>query len=101
MSMQTEDLIILDEFCASHQLEVSFVHSLNEYGLVEVVTIEQTEYIPNNELLRLEKMVRLYQDLNINPEGIDAVENLLNRIELMQQEITRLQNKLRFYENED
>jgi hypothetical protein len=98
--MQTEDMIVLDEFCASHQLEVSFIYSLKEYGLVEVVTVEKTEYILNNELLRLEKMVRLYQDLNINPEGIDAVDNLLKRIEMMEQEITRLHNRLTFYEDE-
>ena len=99
--MQTEDMIVLDEFCTGHQLEVSFIYSLEEYGLIEVVSIDETEYIPNSELLRLEKMIRLHQDLNINPEGIDAVNNLLRRIEMMQEEITRLHNKLSFYREDE
>ncbi len=99
--MQTEDMIVLDEFCTGHKLEVSFIYSLEEYGLIEVVSIDETEYIPNSELLRLEKMVRLHQDLNINPEGIDAVNNLLRRIEMMQEEITRLRNKLSFYREDE
>jgi hypothetical protein len=46
----------------------------------------------------LEQIVRLYQELNINPEGIDAINVLLKHIENMQNEITDLRNKLNFYE---
>ncbi len=99
--MQTEDMVVLDEFCLSHQLEISFIRSLEEYGLIEIVSLNQVQYIPDHELSRLERLVRLYQDLNINPEGIDAINNLLTRIEFMQNEIIRLKNKLLFYRDED
>jgi hypothetical protein len=46
----------------------------------------------------LEKIVRLYYDLDINIEGIDAVINLLQRMEDMQHEIVLLKNRLRLYE---
>ena len=44
-------------------------------------------------------MIRLHYDLNINLEGLDAVYNLLKRVENLQSEITSLHNKLRIYED--
>jgi chaperone modulatory protein CbpM len=98
--MQTEDMILLDEFCANHHIEIPFIQSLEEHGLIEIIIINQTLCIPASELSRLEQIVRLYQELNINPEGIDAINNLLQHIEEMQNEITQLRNKLSFYEEE-
>jgi len=60
--------------------------------------VNETLYIQENELSKLEQIVRLHQELNINSEGVDAIINLLKRIENMQNEITVLRNKLRFYE---
>ena len=96
--METTDMIVLDEFCNSHQVEVSFVRTLEEHGLIETIIINETLYIQENELSKLEQIVRLHQELNINSEGVDAIINLLKRIENMQNEITVLRNKLRFYE---
>ena len=96
--MGTTDMIVLDEFCASHQVEVSFVRTLEENGLIETINVNETLYIQENELSKLEQIVRLHQELNINSEGADAIINLLQRIENMQNEITVLRNKLNFYE---
>ena len=96
--METTDLIVLDEFCTSHQVEVSFVRTLEEHGLIETIIINETLYIQENEWSKLEQIVRLHQELNINSEGADAIINLLKRIENMQNEITVLRNKLSFYE---
>ncbi len=96
--MEQTDMIVLDEFCTSHQVKVSFVRTLEEHGLIETITINETLYIQENELSKLEQIVRLHQELNINSEGVDAIINLLKRIENMQNEITVLRNKLRFYE---
>jgi hypothetical protein len=96
--MEPVDMIVLDEFCTSHHVEVSFIRSLEEYGLIETIIVNETLCVPGNELSRLEQIVRLYQELNINPEGIDAISILLQRIENMQNEIIQLRNKLNFYE---
>jgi chaperone modulatory protein CbpM len=96
--MEQTDMIVLDEFCTSHQVEVSFVRTLEEHGLIETIIVNETLYIQENELSKLEQIVRLHQELNINSEGVDAIINLLKRIENMQNEITVLRNKLRFYE---
>jgi len=96
--MQPEDMIALDEFCSSHHVEISFIRSLEEHGLIEVLIVNQTLCVPGNHLSKLEQMVRLHRELNINPEGLDAINNLLLRMEDMQNEITGLRNKLDFYE---
>ena len=95
--MESADMIVLDEFCTSHQVKVSFVRSLEEHGLIETVIVNETLCIPEIELPKLEQIIRLHQELNINPEGIDAINILLDRIETMQNEIIVLRNKLDFY----
>ena len=98
--MQQEDMIILNEFCASHEVEISFVRSLEEYGLIETVLVNEMLCIPGYDLSRLEQIIRLHRELNINPEGIDAINFLLKRIENLQNEVTELRNKLNFYEED-
>lgn len=98
--MEQTDMIVLDEFCTSHQVEISFVRSLEEYGLVQTMIVNETLCVRGNELSKLEQIVRLHQELNINSEGIDVIINLLERIEEMQNEINELRNKLNFYEEE-
>jgi len=96
--METRDMIALDEFCTSHQVELSFIRSLEEHGLIETIVVNETLSIREDELSKLERIIRLQQELNINSEGVDAIINLLKRIENMQNEITVLRNKLNFYE---
>ena len=98
--MESIDMIVLDEFCASHHVDVSFIRSLEEHQLIEIIIVNKTLCVPGNELSKLEQIVRLHQELNINPEGIDAINILLKRIENMQNEITELRNKLNFYEED-
>jgi len=98
--MQTEDIIVLDEFCSNHHVEISFIRSLEEHGLIETIIVNETVCVHGNELSKLEQIVRLHQELNINPEGIDAISILLKRIENMQNEITELRNKLDFYKKD-
>ena len=98
--METTDMIVLDEFCTSHQVKVSFIRSLEEHGLIETIIVNETLCIRGDELSKLEQIVRLRQELNINPEGIDAINILLKRIENMQNEITELRNKLDFYKKD-
>ena len=96
--MEATDMIVLDKFCTSHRVEVSFVRSLEEQGLIETIMVNETLCISEGELSKLEQIVRLQQELNINSEGADAIISLLIRIESMQNEITVLRNKLNFYE---
>ena len=96
--MKNENMISAAEFCQCHHIEISFIDSLKETGLIEIATIEETSYIRESQLNDLEKIVRLYYDLDINVEGIETVINLLQRMEEMQHEIALLKNRLRLYE---
>jgi len=92
--MKTTDLILIQQVCKHHQVEFSFIHSLQELGLVEVVVFEDCEYLPQNQLKDVEKMIRFYRELNINIEGIDAIYHLLKRIENLEIELLNAKNKL-------
>lgn len=97
--MTTDQLISIRQFCTHYEIEFSFIETLSEYGLVEIVIMEEDRFIRQDKMQQLEKMVRLHQELQINAEGIDVVYNLLERISSMQQELNSLRNKLRLYED--
>jgi hypothetical protein len=99
--MQTENLIAIDEFCINHNIEISFVSSLQQTGLIEVTTIKETVFIDAGQLRQLEKIVRFYYEMDINLEGIETITHLLQRINSMQDEITILRNRLCFYETNE
>lgn len=96
--MKSEYLIAVDEFCASHNIEISFIHSLQHNGLIEITTIKESGFIDTEQLQQLEKIVRFYYDLDINLEGIETITHLLQRMNAMHDEITALRNKLSLYE---
>ncbi|MCW3090376.1 MAG: cbpM [Ferruginibacter sp.] len=96
--MQTEQLIQVDTFCIWHGVEFSFINTLHEYGLIHITTKDNTAFIPESHLQHVERLVRLHNDLQINMEGVEVVTYLLEQLKKQQEEITTLQNKLRFYE---
>lgn len=98
--MQTDYLISVDEFCAYHNIEISFISTLQHAGLIEITTINETGFMDLEQLRQLEKIVRLYYELDINLEGIETINSLLQRISSMQKEIIVLRNRLRLYETE-
>lgn len=98
--MEKEEMIPANEFCIHHNIGLSFIYSLNESGLIETTTIEEKIFVPVSQLNNLEKLVRLYYEMDINLEGIETITYLLKRINDMQQQIATLTNKLRLYENE-
>jgi hypothetical protein len=99
--MQTENLISINEFCIHHNIEISFVNSLHQKGLIEITTIDESFFIDAVYLPQLEKIVYFYYELDINLEGIETINHLLKRIELIQGENTRLRNRLRLYETNE
>ena len=96
--MKTEYLISLDDFCACHDIEVTFIRSLHETGLIDITLIEEVSFLNLEQLQQLEKYIRFYYDLDINLEGIETITHLLFRVNAMQLEITNLRNRLRLYE---
>lgn len=96
--MQT-DLIIVNEYCRISHIEPAFIFRLEEGGLIEIRIVEGEKYLRTEQLHDVERYSRMYYDLSINFEGIDAIRHLLNRVKSMQQEIGHLKRRLRLYEN--
>ncbi|MBO9638299.1 MAG: MerR family transcriptional regulator [Siphonobacter aquaeclarae] len=97
--METEQWITVVECSRHYQIEVSFLEELREYGLIEVVVQEEVPGLEIGQLARLEKLIRLHDDLNINIEGLDAVMHLIQKLEDVQNELSHLKNRLRLYEH--
>jgi chaperone modulatory protein CbpM len=98
--MATKSLITANDFCVYYNVEHTFINSLQEAGLVQITTINQTTYIPETELQKLERMIHLHHDLEINIAGIEAITHLLDRVEQMQENMRGLTNRLRIYEQD-
>lgn len=96
--MNTKNLIPISQFCEKYELEFSFIDSLNEFGLIEIIYIDKDQFIAIEKIHQVEKIIRLHDELGVNLEGIDIITNLIQRIELLQEEVYRIQNRLRVYE---
>ncbi len=97
--MENKNLVTVEQFCTSYNIEVAFINSLTESGLVEIMTVETTPCINMEQIRELERLIHLHE-LDINMEGIEAIHHLLQRVDRLQAELTTLRNRLRFYEPE-
>lgn len=95
------ELFAVTTFCLVHNLDYSFIASLREEGLITITTENDGEYIEEEELHNLELYTRWHHEMGINPAGIDAVRNLLDKIRDMQNELNLLKNKLREQEMDE
>jgi len=96
--MNIENLIPLQTICTHYQVEIPFINSLGEIGLIEINTIEEVHYIHQDQIRDIEKMIRIHHELDVNIEGIDVVFNLLQRINDLQEELKQARNRLKIYE---
>ena len=99
--MSTEQLISANDFCTYHHVDITFIQSLHEFGLIEVTTVEHTYFVHPDQLPQLEQFIRWHYELDINLAGLDAIGNLLQRIDLMQHEIKELKHKLAIHETNE
>lgn len=98
--MPTNFLIPVDEFCNCYSIEMSFINSLQQVGLIEIITIKESVFIDTAQLQQVEKYIHLYYDLDINLEGIETINHMLQRINDIKEENISLRNRLRLYESD-
>jgi hypothetical protein len=91
-----KELIIITHYAEQMQIERSFISSLEEYGLIHIHEVENEQFLHSDELPQLEKYARMYYELSINLEGIDAIHHLIERINGLGEEIQKLRNRLPF-----
>ncbi|SFA92843.1 MerR HTH family regulatory protein [Flavobacterium swingsii] len=96
--MSNENLILIDQFCLHHDINMTFITGLHDYGMIEIIVVEEKQYFPHEQLAQVEKMIRLHYELEINLEGIDTIMTLLQQIENLQTELINRQNRINFLE---
>jgi chaperone modulatory protein CbpM len=96
--MPDPEIIPVETFCSYYNVELTFLDMLESHGLISVSYRENQRFILKDEMAELEKFSRMYYELNINVAGIDALNNLLERIKMLQQETALLKARLRVYE---
>lgn len=98
--METKDVISIQKICAYYNVPVAFIYTLNEFDLIEIVSIQNTICIYKTQIKDVEKMMRLHYELDINFEGIDAIYNLLKQVESLKENIIGLNNRLNRFEEQ-
>lgn len=92
--MTQKNLIAANDICRYHNVDSVFIGLLEQAGLVEIKVVNKITYIPESELQKLERMIRMHHELEINIAGIEAISHLLQRVEQMQEEMRILRNKM-------
>ena len=64
--MKKVTYIQIQKCCEQYNIELSFVQQLQEYEIVHIETADDEMVISEQELSKLEKMVRLHHELDIN-----------------------------------
>tara|TARA_B100002049_G_C15963128_1_gene325442 strand:- start:326 stop:616 length:291 start_codon:yes stop_codon:yes gene_type:complete len=96
--MSTTNYIPVHELCAQYRIEQTFITELHEKGVLEVIHVEQSLCLPQESIATFEKIMRIHAELDINIEGIDVILNLLDKIEDLNKQLIKTQNRLRIYE---
>lgn len=91
------DRLLYSECIRIYNVEDDFIDSLHESGLIHVISQDQEKYIDYDELPKLEQFMRWHYELDINIEGIEALNYVLEKVKTLQEEILKLENELRFY----
>ena len=91
------NLIAVNDICVYHHVEIDFIQSLEDFGLIKTTTQKKLTFLSLDELMKLERYVRLAKDLDINLEGLHAISQLLSQVETMQNEINTLKAELNHY----
>lgn len=68
------------EFCANHDIELSFILSLQKYGMIEMTTIEDINYFNAEQLQQMDRYIQLYYELNPHSDEIDSIMPLLLKV---------------------
>lgn len=93
-----EQLFSISEYCVVHNIDPSFINSLENEGLITITFTNEQKFIEEEQLRELETFTRWHHDLGINIEGIDALHNMLEKLRQVQDEIHELRLRLSQYE---
>lgn len=89
-----------EELVKIYNIEVTFFDELEEYGLVSTQTENDIKYLLYEELPQFEKFANWHYDLEVNMPGLEVINNLLQKINTLQDENRRLMHRVYINTNE-
>lgn len=69
-----------------YNIEIHFLDSLEESGLLQTFQEDDVKYIRYEELSNLERFATWHYDLEVNLPGLEIIHQLLIKMEHLQQE---------------
>jgi hypothetical protein len=92
--------IPIEDFSEQCDLELHLLKEFADFGLISVYLVEEKECFYVNDIDEIERLVRLYKDLNINKEGIDIIVKMRQEILSLSKELESTRYKLQKLEQE-
>jgi signal transduction histidine kinase len=89
--------ISVHKFCLTYDVPQSFIDSLYSFELIELIEIKTAKHILIEDINRIERLMRMHYELNVNFEGLDIINNLVNQIKDLQEDVNILRNRIEFY----
>lgn len=91
--------LLYSECLRIYEVEESFIESLSDVGLIQLIDHDDNRFIEYDHLNDLEQFIRWHYEMDINVEGIDALRHMLERVRLLQSKIDALTGELNFYKS--
>ena len=92
--------IAIEEFCTHHRVQVRLVQEFADFGLVHLQEEAQQAFVPEAEVEKLERLLRLYSELGINKEGLEIILNMRDQLLNLNSELETIRYRLQQLEKE-
>ncbi len=85
--------VSIEEIIRIYKIDYSFLDALIESELLHPESHNSIRYIHHDELGKLEKFCNWHYNLDVNLAGIEIIQDLLRKIEALQQEKLEIRNQ--------
>ena len=96
--MTNEEMVAANEFCISHNVEISFLNSLNESGLLETTTMRKLFLLAMISYRNWKSWSVFIMKWILTSKVLKTIHHLLQQMKAMQDEIRTIKNRLSLYE---
>ena len=95
--MLNNEFVQAELFCNTYSINFALVESWQKMGLVHLIELENKQHIPLDQIQKLEQLLRLHLDLDIQLQDVDIVYNLIEKLKTLQSENLMLKQQLNLY----
>lgn len=92
--MFNDEIVLVEVFCEAYNITSESVSQWHKMGLIELLNEDNKSYLRNDELEKIEKLIKIQTELQVLPADIDIVYNLIEQLKYLQQENNRLRRIL-------